>query len=204
MPADAGLHAAWQRWLPGEATEVMARYREPHRRYHGVGHLTAVVRDVEAGLALAPVTDPAAVVAAAFFHDAVYDPRSATNEADSALYARGVLGAAWPPERVEEVARLVLVTATHQAADDDLAAAVLLDADLAILGAGPAAYEAYRRGVRAEFAHVDDEAWRQGRADVLRSFLSRAAIYRTTTGRALDARARVNLTAELATLGATN
>ncbi len=78
---------------------------------------------------------------------------------------------------------------------------MLLDADLAVLGADPAAYAAYVSGVRHEYAHVDDGAWRVGRGRVLEGFLAAEAIYRTPTARDWwESHARANLAAELATL----
>ena len=61
-------------------------------------------------------------------------------------------------------------TADHQVPPgvEPDAAAVVIDADLSILAAEPARYSAYVAGVRAEYGHVDDAAWRRGRADVLR------------------------------------
>lgn len=198
VPQDeADLRAAWRRWLPGVPDDIIARYREPHRRYHGVRHLAFVVRDVTRLLTDVAVPDPAAVMAAAFLHDAVYDPRSSTNEEASARLADTVL-LDWEPSRRADVQRLVLVTVAHDA--DDPAAAVLSDADLAVLGAEPGAYDAYRRGVRAEYSHVPDDAWRTGRASILRSFLDRPVIFRTPTMHRREARARANLTAELASL----
>jgi predicted metal-dependent HD superfamily phosphohydrolase len=79
---------------------------------------------------------------------------------------------------------------------------VLIDADLAVLGSEPAAYQAYVTGVRAEYASVDDAAWRRGRSEVVRDLLDREPLYATEPARRRwEARARANLTAELATLG---
>ena len=66
---------------------------------------------------------------------------------------------------------------------------MLVEADLAILGAEPADYSAYVAGVRAEYAHVTDSEWSTGRSAVLQHLLQNPA---------LSARARANLTAELA------
>ena len=75
---------------------------------------------------------------------------------------------------------------------DAASAAVLLDADLAILGADPAAYRAYATGVRVEYAHVPDDAWRTGRAAVLDHFLARDRLFLTDTMHAeLDQRAQL-------------
>jgi predicted metal-dependent HD superfamily phosphohydrolase len=183
--------------------ELLALHRQPHRRYHTATHVMWVLRHVDDLAADNTPVDLDAVRAAALFHDAVYDPRSPTNEHDSAVLARRVLAdCGWEPARVERVATLIELTAGHHpAGDTDLGADILLDADLAILGAEPADYRAYVTGVRAEYAHVDDDAWRVGRAAVLRSFLDRPAIYRTTSMQAArERRARANLSAELADL----
>ena len=88
---------------------------------------------------------------------------------------------------------------TETAIDADTA--VLLDADLAVLGSDPASYQAYVAGVRSEYAHVSADDWRTGRTQVLRSFLDRPALFATPTGRARwEARARANLAAEVASL----
>jgi predicted metal-dependent HD superfamily phosphohydrolase len=182
--------------------ELLARHRQPHRRYHTATHVMWVLRHIDDLAAANTPVDLDAVRAAALFHDAVYDPRSTTNEHDSAVLARRVLAdCGWDPARVDRVAALIELTAGHVAPDTDLGADILLDADLAILGAEPADYRAYVTGVRAEYAHVDDDAWRVGRAAVLRSFLERPAIYRTTSMQAArERRARANLSAELADL----
>lgn len=149
--------------------------------------------------------DADAVRAAALFHDIVYDPRSATNELDSgALAAAALTEAGWDAARVHTVRRWIDATAHHRidpAQPDDLGRRVLFDADLAVLGAEPAAYQAYANGVRVEYAHVDDDTWRTGRAEVLRHFLERDAIYLTAPmHRERERRARANLSAELAGL----
>ena len=102
------------------------------------------------------------------------------------------------PERVAAVARLVLVTAGHEPATAD--EAVLCDADLAVFAADAATYTAYATGVRAEYGHVDEAAWRVGRAEVLAAFLARPVLFHTAAMAPRDATARANLTAELATL----
>ncbi len=135
---------------------LLARYREPQRRYHTVTHLAAVLGAAEELMGQVEVTDPEAVRLALFFHDAVYDPRSATNEADSAALARAVLSELEvPAARVDTVVSLIMAT-QHQtpppsdsrrlppiADPDGNDTAVVLDADLAILAAEPSRYQAY-------------------------------------------------------------
>lgn len=183
--------------------ELLARYQEPHRRYHGVPHVLRVVSDVGELMRAVAVPDPGAVRLAAWFHDAVYDPRSSSNEQDSAdLSDRELDAIGVDAARRGEVVRLVLLTAAHTPCDEsrDPAGAVLLDADLAVLGADPAVYAAYVNGVRSEYRHVDERSWQVGRASVLHGFLGRGRIYSTAAMATREQRARANLTAELATL----
>lgn len=183
---------------------LMGRHREPHRRYHTATHVVWVCRHVDDLVGAHPVPDVEVLLAAALFHDAVYDPTAAapSNEVHSAALAAHVLGeVGWAAGRVGELVRLVELTAGHEPDHGDVAGAVLVDADLAVLGGDAASYAAYVTGVRAEYSHVDDAAWRDGRAAVLRHFLDRPAIYATPTMRAgREHRARANLSAELATL----
>ena len=100
-----------------------------------------------------------------------------------------------------EVARLVRLTASHEADPGDDRGAHLLDADLSILGALPGRYHVYARDVRLEYAHVTDADFAAGRAAVLRHLLDHDPLFRTPTGAQLWARqARANMAAELASL----
>jgi predicted metal-dependent HD superfamily phosphohydrolase len=203
--------AAWARLLapfgaPAGAVaaahaDLVRRHAEPARRYHVLAHVAEVLDGVAEVGHLA--TDPTAVRLAAWYHDAVYDPRAAGNEEASADLAAGVLpGLGVPAGVVAEVHRLVLLTAGHEVAEGDADGAVLADADLAVLGAPAERYARYRADVRAEWAWLPEDRWREGRAAVLRSFLDRPRIYRTPPMAAeREARARVNLAAELAAMG---
>jgi predicted metal-dependent HD superfamily phosphohydrolase len=180
---------------PGPA-EPAAHYAEPHRRYHDLAHVRQVVRDA---VALTEGRDRALVALAAWAHDVVYEGRPGADERASAAWARARLTeAGLAAADVARVEGLVLATADHTAPPGDRAAQALLDADLAILAAGPEEYERYRRAVRAEYAHVTDDQWRAGRAAVLRSLLAKDPLY-LLAGH-WEAAARRNLAAELAGL----
>ncbi len=204
---DLELEVAWQRHVTADRARLdglLARHREKHRRYHTATHVAWVIRHVDELATAEPVEHLDEVVAAAFYHDAVYEPTYPANERASARLARRDLAAiGWTDAAVERVGSMIEATehgapAAERATGDT---AVLLDADLAILGADPTGYSDYVTGVRAEYRHVDDDEWRAGRAGVLRSFVERPTIYLTPTGRdRWEARARANLAAELAEL----
>lgn len=199
------LELAWQRHIGAEQRlldGLLARHREKQRRYHNATHVAWVIRHVEELAAVEPVDHLDAVVAAAFYHDAVYEPTHPANERASARLARRDLSAlGWSHERAERVAAMIEATAHAGSAEASGDTAVLLDADLAILGADPAAYAAYVAGVRAEYRHVDDEQWSAGRSAILGGFLDRPAIYCTPAARdRWESRARANIADELAAL----
>lgn len=181
----------------GVMNQLVAAHGEPHRHYHTLQHLRECLAHFDAAAALA--RHPAEVELAIWFHDAVYDPRRRDNEERSAGWARdSVLAAGCPGETAQRVHALVLATQQHVAPPENPDAALLLDIDLAILGAAAARFAEYERQVRAEYAHVDDEAFRAGRRRVLSQFLERPRIYITAVFHdALEARARSNLEAAL-------
>ncbi|MEU1359866.1 metal-dependent phosphohydrolase [Micromonospora zamorensis] len=181
---------------------LLSRWREPHRHYHTVAHLTAVLDVVDEHADLAGRPD--VVRLAAWFHDAVYDPRAAgdANERDSAALAESMLtGLGVPAPTAAEVRRLVLLTAGHTVAPGDPDGALLCDADLAVLAAPPADYDRYAAAIRREYAHVPEPAFRAGRAAVLTGLLALPALFRLPP---LAARweepARDNMRRELAAL----
>jgi predicted metal-dependent HD superfamily phosphohydrolase len=182
--------------------ELVARWAEPHRRYHTLDHLVRVLDGVDEFGDYAD--DVAAVRYAAWFHDAVYDggEASADNEELSAQLAETDLPALGVPEaRIAEVARLVRLTKGHAVADGDRNGAVLCDADLAVLGGDAAAYRAYTEAIRQEYAEFPDEVFRPGRAAVLRGLLDLPNLFRTPVAvERYEAKARANLTAEIAAL----
>ena len=77
-----------------------------------------MVRHVEELAATEPVDDVDAVVVAAFFHDAVYDPLASDNESASARLADRELAAlGWDEPRRRRVTTMVEATATHAGPD---------------------------------------------------------------------------------------
>ncbi|REF35917.1 putative metal-dependent HD superfamily phosphohydrolase [Thermasporomyces composti] len=184
---------------PGVADDLLARYVEPTRHYHDQRHLAEVLEAID--LLAAEADDVTAVRLAGWFHDAIYDPRRSDNEEASARLADELLHGTSVSGRRAEVARLVRLTVHHAPDPRDVDGGVLCDADLAILAASPVRYGEYVAGVRAEYAHLDDPAFRAGRSAILDRLLSRERLYTTRYGREhWEERARRNLTAELALL----
>jgi predicted metal-dependent HD superfamily phosphohydrolase len=188
---------------PRACEGLLSRHGEPHRHYHTAAHVDAVLRVFDSLREHARRAGE--VECALLYHDAVYDPRASDNEARSAALARVDLGAAGaPPDVVERVARMIEATHGHHApADADVDTALVLDCDLAVLGADEPTYDAYARAVRAEYAHVPDERYRAGRVAFLDGMLARPRLFATgAMVERAEARARANLARERARLAA--
>jgi predicted metal-dependent HD superfamily phosphohydrolase len=203
------LASAWLRALGPAATngtaerardDLLARWREPHRHYHTLDHLAAVLGVVDRHADAAD--DPGAVRLAGWFHDAVYDPHRVDNEEASALLAEATLPILdVPGPRVSEVARLVRLTASHDPAPDDRNGCLITDADLSVLAMSARDYRRYADAIRREYAHVGDAAFAAGRAAVLRTLLDLPHLFHTPALRAAwEQPARANIAAELAVL----
>jgi len=199
------LAMRWGARRPGAEAgfaSIASRYGEAQRRYHTLDHIGAVLATIDELLEVEPVDDPAAVLLAGWLHDIVYDPTRSDNEAQSAVYARRALSIIRVPvATTDETARLIELTAGHVVEEGDRNAVVLVDADLAILGAPPADYDRYAADIRDEYGHVDDDAYRSGRRAILESFLARPRLFHTDTAHArFDGAARANLRREIASL----
>ncbi|MER5310332.1 hypothetical protein ABT034_21390 [Streptomyces sp. NPDC002773] len=179
---------------------LLSRWAEPQRRYHTVDHLRAVLDRID------ELADQGGeggelelVRLAAWFHDAVYRPDRSENEERSAVLAEKALTeVGLTPHEVAEVARLVRLTTTHDPTPGDLNGETLCDADLAILATGPDTYRGYAEAVREEYAFVPEDAFREGRATVLRQLLSLPRLFHTPYGAAAwEEKARENMEREL-------
>ncbi|QYJ02678.1 hypothetical protein KUV85_10035 [Nocardioides panacisoli] len=177
--------------------ELLAAWRDEHRGYHDLAHLTAVLARLDELAAAGTAYDDLPVRLAAWFHDAVYDGERDAEER-SAAWAEEALPGLVDEATVAEVARLVRVTEEHRPAEDDANGCALSDADLAILAAPREQYDAYVAAVRTEYADLPDEVFNRGRADVLRSLAEKPRLFHTAHATARwEAPARENLEREL-------
>lgn len=201
----AELRKSWLRaWMGiGARTDgvavrdgLVARYSEPHRKYHTLQHLRECLALFESVQDWA--VHPAEVESALWFHDAIYDLGRPDNEERSAEWAGAAAREGGVAREVaERIHALVLVTkhtGVPAGADEQL----LVDIDLAILGANRDRFAEYERQIREEYAQVPDGQFRQRRRAILGSFLERPRIYSTPHFHdRLEAAARANLRAAL-------
>ncbi len=182
-------------------TLLTEAYNEPQRVYHTLEHIEHCL-GLAGGVPMS-ATERVDVQFALWFHDVVYDPRSADNEERSAtmvqdwLAEMGILNAV-------KVAELIRMTAGHVVdAEADLATKVVHDVDLAILGAAPAVYAQYVVDIRAEYSWLSDQDFAAGRARVLEAFIGQPDVYVLEGfSEMFDEQARSNVAQELAELSA--
>lgn len=166
--------------------ELTHLYLEPHRHYHSLEHIAAMLHaGRDAGL------DDVQTMAV-WFHDAIYDPRSRTNEEDSAALAGERLrSAGWRPEDVDRVQRIVLDTKAHR--PTALGAELVLDLDLMSLAAPWPEFARNTLRIRTEHAHIGETEFAAGRAMFFRSMLQRDRLFHSAFGQQWEAAARANL-----------
>ena len=181
------------RWLAA----LTRLYSGPKRHYHNLRHVAEMLRLL--GQFQADAEDYSAVRFAAWFHDAVYDTRKATNEDESAALAGRALDELGIPSQTAGLTqRLILATRKHEAEGGPPDFGLFLDADLSILGAPEDTYAAYSGAIRREYAWVSEADYREGRLKVLTNFLRRGRLFYTEQMAArFEAQARRNLSNEI-------
>lgn len=189
---------------PAQQAAIATAYATPPRAYHCLAHVGEVLKhfvDVSTGPGW---TQPEEVAAAILYHDAIYIAGAKDNEARSADLARAQF-AQWPRAGLDldRVAALIDMTARHgtwSPADfpgegRDADTRLFLDCDMAILGAPPEVFDAYDRGIAAEYRGVvPGWLFTINRKRFLKGLLARERIYVSEYfHERLDAQARSNL-----------
>jgi predicted metal-dependent HD superfamily phosphohydrolase len=208
--------AAGREQVLGVGRDLLDRYGEPHRHYHDRRHLAEVLAAV--ALLAEHAHDLSVAVAAAWWHDAVYEvpvltsagaptsssePGSSNEEASARLAEGSLARLGVDGERLAHVGALIRMTAAHDPSPLDPDAEVLSDADLSVLASPPNRYATYVADVRREYAAVPDDLFRTGRAAILRSLLAGDRVFRTPSAHERwEADARANIAAELRELDA--
>ena len=195
--------------------EIKKRYAEPHRFWHSEKH----VREVLLFL-LKHINDRHHwLLLDAIFHDISYDVYSVVNEENSAHFMKESMRdfdlerlthavrlgfslpeevpfKCWPKGNYE---RGILATKTHDT--DDPLIALLVDADMEVLGGSLNRYRRYARAIRKEYGKFDDAAYANGRTKFLNGLLNRPRIFISEAATdTMEARARQNMQWEITML----
>lgn len=175
---------------------VVARYNEPHRRYHNLFHITNLFQLAAAkGIPLSRAQQ-----LAIWFHDVVYDPQETmNNEQRSAQLMNDLLKDHLPDSILRRATNMILATKRH--VSDDHETQIVLDLDLAGLGADHETYFYNKQQIREEYSYLSDESWINGRKIFITNMLNRKFIFETHWGReSFEDNARKNLMTDLQSL----
>lgn len=200
-PRRARWDRLWQRIGATPSDEAFAelerQYSAPGRHYHTLAHLDAVLASFDQLRHLAH--DPDITELALWLHDVVWEPMRDDCEQRSVEWAASHIPVL---QAFPALSALILETRHVAAASVSADAAVVRDADLAILAADEAVFDAYERAVRSEYAMLPAQQFNAGRARILTDFASRRPLFFTPEGQAWEPRARANLARSLARLEA--
>ncbi len=176
--------------------ELKSAYTAKSRHYHTLDHIAYMLKLAERHKPESRDFD--LLLFAIFYHDVVYSATRSDNEVKSAALAVTRLQSLGVPECKQEMAReMILATKSHQTSPHSLTN-LLIDLDLAILGADQERYDWYSQGVRKEYSIYPDLLYKPGRRKVLQHFLEQPHIYKTPAFREFfEEKARENLQREL-------
>lgn len=185
-----------EHWL----ADLIVRYQEPQRHYHGLTHIADLLEKLEANAD--GFTSYEETVAALYFHDAIYDIPGPENEAQSARLAGQALNElGFSKDCVDRVKSTILATANHaKTGDDDTN--LFVDLDMSILGAPQDVYRTYAERVMAEYLPVyDRQLYTNGRIELfLKPTLAGDGLFLTERFQSMEDQARSNLNWEIAWL----
>jgi len=176
---------------------LISAYQEHQRYYHNLTHLNQVLVELDwAKNKKTELTDQeyAELEIALWFHDVIYDPQKLDNEHQSALlFESFVQNIGLDQKIIQKISNLIILTANHRSATSPQEQ-LLVDCDLAILGASPDIFFKYDQNIRKEYSFVDDRIYQNARIEVLNKFLNHRHIYKTKLFQdKLEQSARINL-----------
>ncbi|MCA0428909.1 MAG: adenylyltransferase/cytidyltransferase family protein [Bacteroidetes bacterium] len=148
----------------GFNTEVLNLYNQPHRFYHTQVHLADVILFLKSNQKLSNELFLVAV-----YHDAVYNPKSKTNELDSAnLFEQDAIKANYNKEKIKLIKQIILDTASHKASCNE--SEEFIKADLNIFNQSLSKLIEYENQIFKEFQFVNYLVYKKERIKVLQKF----------------------------------
>lgn len=165
-------------------------YAQSHRVYHNFQHIIACLEHFDQ--VRGQLNEPLEVELALWFHDVIYQPTSSHNEENSANYAIRCLQDLNVPAAVQLRVRQLILLTRHPSNPQNNDEALLLDIDLAILGAQRSLYAAYESWIRKEYRFIPGFLFRPARRKLLKQLLTQP-VYHSEYFSAREESARDNL-----------
>lgn len=179
--------------------KLVILYSQEGRYYHTLKHIQAMLSFLEERKDR--IANFKALSLATWYHDAVYDSRSKTNELDSAeMMKQDLVDLSIPEELTQLIYQLILATQKHRTIENSKDCDIFLDADLSILSRTEHVYSAYASNIKKEYSWVPEDEYKKGRKAILENFLQRDKIYFSENMKEAEVVARQNIKRELSQL----
>ena len=184
---------------------IYKQHNEDGRYYHTAVHLKEMLDYIDILYSSNTISSSQYVpmVLATFFHDVVYNPKSGTNEKDSAIlfeeFAKDVSLETTPSSNV---VTMIHATEKHQIIPMNdpkmqMAQEYFLDIDMSVLGKKSHAYLVYASLIRKEYSFVEHDTYCSKRAEILESFLEKTIYQSKLFQSTIEDQAKKNLQHEI-------
>src|SRR3989344_6664235 len=151
--------------------QLVAHYKEPHRKYHTLEHLEEMFREFDEVRYLAE--DENSIEFSIFFHDDVYDVSGKTDsENRSAANFIFTASSMYLPKPLKRKVFEMIPASKHKVISDDPDTKLFCDIDLTILGQPKERFDEFERQIREAYDWAGEIAFVTGRVGVLESFLA--------------------------------
>jgi len=181
-----------------EYSKLKNAYSEEHRAYHDRQHISECLEKLDWARSAGYDENLPQIETALWYHDAVYNPRSRNNERESAKLCMRFLLQAQVGNTQREVILNMIMATEHTGIPKSESERLVLDIDLAILGASEERFAEYEAQIRREYQWVPWFLYKKKRRDILQSFLQRPRIFSTKLFYdAYEERARSNILASI-------
>jgi predicted metal-dependent HD superfamily phosphohydrolase len=154
-------------------TEILARWQEPHRKYHTLTHLSDLYNQIQklsnsTDISLTNIEKDMLYLTSAF-HDIIYDPKHSDNEERSTKLFLDVSKKSPYPERIQEIAEIICDTKTHQPRTP--LSKQFSEMDMSIVLAPFSELEVWEEGIRYEYQHIPSLLYKIGRGRFLKKMI---------------------------------
>lgn len=151
--------------------KVFKAYKEPHRFYHNTDHILDMVDKIIENCESFSMPEQLVLVAAAVYHDIIYDVTSKTNEEDSAKLFQSHVGLGVKGSYVDSVVQIILDT-KHTSPPRSTIGEIICNFDLSGLKLGDLnRLMTDERKIMLEYQQYEYSDYRKGRIEFLEGFL---------------------------------
>jgi predicted metal-dependent HD superfamily phosphohydrolase len=157
--------------------QLINAYNDKNRAYHNISHIKHCLNEFDQ--IKYRLKNPKEVELAIWFHDVIYDPKSVSNEEESAEFTILELKKSEAPCISIDMVKHFILATKHDRSINTPDSEYLVDIDISIFGYPPKIYMDYEKNIRKEYEWVPEAIYRKKRKELLISFLSRGKIYYT-------------------------